>query len=151
MNESHLPLYNRVALVTGASRGIGRAIALALAAAGADVAVSARGQAELEQLAAEIGVSGRQALVLVCDVADPADVERMAAEIAAKYGGVDILVNNAGAAASHKLVGHPDELWHRMLAVNLTGAYYVTKAIVPLMLGRGGGRIIMIASVAAKS
>jgi NAD(P)-dependent dehydrogenase (short-subunit alcohol dehydrogenase family) len=151
MSEANLPLANRVALVTGASRGIGRATALALAAAGADVAVSARGSAELDQLAAEIRASGRRALALACDVVDPAAVERMAADVAAAFGGVDILVNNAGAAGSHKFVGHPDELWHRMLAVNLTSAYYVTKAIVPHMLGRGAGRVIMVASVAAKS
>jgi 3-hydroxybutyrate dehydrogenase len=151
MNSSHFSLTNRVALVTGASRGIGRAIALALAAAGADVALSARSQAELQQLATEIRASGRRALALTCDVTAPAEVERMAAAVAAEFGGVDILVNNAGAAASHKFIGHPDELWQRMLAVNLTGTYNVTKAIVPHMLGRGAGRIIMVASIAAKS
>jgi NAD(P)-dependent dehydrogenase (short-subunit alcohol dehydrogenase family) len=149
--NQHQSLSNRVALVTGASRGIGRAIALALAAAGADVAVSARGQAELEQLAGELRAFGRRALALACDVTAPAEVERMAAAVAAEFGGVDILVNNAGAAGSHKFIGHPDELWQRLLAINLTGTYNVTKAILPHMLGRGAGRIIMIASVAAKS
>jgi NAD(P)-dependent dehydrogenase (short-subunit alcohol dehydrogenase family) len=151
MNEAHQPLSNRVAVITGASRGIGRAIALALAAAGADVAVSARGQPELDQLAEEIRASGRRALALACDVTSPAEVERMAAAVAAEFGGADILVNNAGAAGSHKFLGHPDELWHRILAINLTGTYNVTKAILPHMLGRAAGRIIMIASVAAKS
>jgi NAD(P)-dependent dehydrogenase (short-subunit alcohol dehydrogenase family) len=141
----------RVAVVTGASRGIGRAIALALAAAGADVAVSARGQAELNDLAGEIRASGRRALALACDVTAPAEVERMAAAAAAAFGGVDILVNSAGAAGSHKFIGHPDELWHRILAINLTGTYNVSKAILPHMLGRQAGRIIMIGSVASKS
>ncbi|HEU5098123.1 MAG TPA: SDR family oxidoreductase, partial [Roseiflexaceae bacterium] len=73
------------------------------------------------------------------------------AGVAAEFGGIDILINNAGAAGSHKFLGHPDELWQRLLQTNLTGTYYVTKAILPHMLGRGAGRIIMIASVAAKS
>jgi 3-hydroxybutyrate dehydrogenase len=150
MNQAHLPLFGRHALVTGASRGIGRSIALALAAAGADVALSARGQTELDQVAAEIRALGRQAIAIPCDVTNPDNVARMAETALASLGAVDILVNNAGAAASHKFLGHPDELWHQMLAVNLTSAYYVTKALVPQMVSRGTGRIIMIASVASK-
>ena len=150
MNEPNFPLLNRRALVTGASRGIGRGIALALAAAGADVALSARGQADLDQLAGEIRALGRRAFAVPADVTDPEDVGRMAATALASLGGVDILVNNAGAAGSHKFLGHPDELWHQMLAVNLTSAYYVTKALAPQMVSRGAGRIIMIASVASK-
>ncbi len=151
MNQAHPPLLDRRALVTGASRGIGRSIALALAAAGADVALNARGQAELDQLAAEVRALGRRAVAIPCDVTSADEVAQMAETALASLGGVDILVNNAGAAASHKFLGHPDELWHRMLAVNLTSAYYVTKALAPQMIARGTGRIIMIASVAAKT
>src|SRR6266508_1091348 len=151
MNQAHPPLLDRRALVTGASRGIGRSIALALAAAGADVALNARGQAELDQLAAEVRALGRRAVAIPCDVTSADEVAQMAETALASLGGVDILVNNAGAAASHKFLGHPDELWHRMLAVNLTSAYYVTKALAPQMVARGTGRIIMIASVAAKT
>jgi NAD(P)-dependent dehydrogenase (short-subunit alcohol dehydrogenase family) len=143
-------LLGRRALVTGASRGIGRSITLALAVAGADVALSARGQSELEQLAAEIRALGRQAVAIPADVTNPEDVARMAEAALASLSGVDILVNNAGAAGSHKFLGHPDELWHQMLAVNLSSAYFVTKAIAPQMVARGTGRIIMIASVASK-
>jgi NAD(P)-dependent dehydrogenase (short-subunit alcohol dehydrogenase family) len=150
MNQAHPPLLDRRALVTGASRGIGRSIALALAIAGADVALSARGQAELEQLAAEIRALGRQAFAIPADVTSADQVAQMAESALAGLGGVDILVNNAGAAASHKFLGHPDELWHHMLAVNLTSVYYVTKALAPQMITRGSGRIIMIASVASK-
>jgi 3-hydroxybutyrate dehydrogenase len=150
MNQAHPSLLGRHALVTGASRGIGRSIALALAAAGADVALSARGQTELDQVAAEIRALGRQAIAISCDVTNPDNVARMAETALASLGAVDILVNNAGAAASHKFLGHPDELWHQMLAVNLTSAYHVTKALVPQMVSRGTGRIIMIASVASK-
>jgi len=150
MNLAHPPLFDRHALVTGASHGIGRGIALALAVAGADVALSARGHAELEQVAAEIRALGRQAVAIACDVTNPAAVAQMAESALAGLGSVDILVNNAGAAASHKFLGHPDELWHHMLAVNLTSVYYVTKALTPQMVARGAGRIIMIASVASK-
>jgi len=150
MNEDHLPLAGRRAVVTGAGRGIGRAIALALAAAGTDVALCARSHAELEQVAEEVRALGRRALALPCDVTNATAVARMAEEAAAGLGGIDILVNNAGAAASHKFVDHPDELWHHMLAVNLTSVYYVTKAFVPQMVAQRSGRVITIASIAAK-
>jgi 3-hydroxybutyrate dehydrogenase len=150
MTETKPSLAGRRALVTGAGRGIGRSVALALAAAGADVALSARSRDELEQLAEELRGLGRRALALPCDVTDAEQVTLLAAAIEAEWGGVDILVNNAGAAASHKFAGHPDELWHRMLAVNLTSVYYVTKALVPPMIEQRWGRVITIASVAAK-
>jgi len=150
MNEDHLPLTGRRAVVTGARRRIGRAIALALAAAGTDVALCARSHAELEQVAEEVRALGRRALALPCDVTNAAAVARMAEEATAGLGGIDILVNNAGAAASHKFVDHPDELWHHMLAVNLTSVYYVTKAFVPQMVAQRSGRVITIASIAAK-
>ncbi|MEO5953563.1 MAG: SDR family NAD(P)-dependent oxidoreductase [Chloroflexia bacterium] len=138
------------ALVTGAGRGIGRSTALALVRAGCDVAVTARTVADLESLAREIEELGRRCLVLACDVTDSEAVQAMADEALAGLGGVDILVNNAGKGESHPLKDHPDELWHRMIAVNLTSVYYVTKAIVPSMITAGGGRIINIASTAAK-
>jgi NAD(P)-dependent dehydrogenase (short-subunit alcohol dehydrogenase family) len=125
-------------------------VARALAAAGADVALSARSRDELEQLAEELRGLGRRSLALPCDVTDSEQVARMAEALGAEWGGVDILVNNAGAAASHKFVGHPDELWHRLLAVNLTSVYYVTKALVPSMIAQRWGRVITVASVAAK-
>jgi NAD(P)-dependent dehydrogenase (short-subunit alcohol dehydrogenase family) len=150
MNEISSPLQGRRALVTGAGRGIGRSVVLALAAAGADVALSARSCDELEQLAEELRGLGRRALALPCDVTDAEQVGRMAEQAISGWGGIDILVNNAGAAASHKFVGHPDELWQRMLAVNLTSVYYVTKALVSPMIAQRWGRIITVASVAAK-
>jgi NAD(P)-dependent dehydrogenase (short-subunit alcohol dehydrogenase family) len=151
MNENHLPLAGRRAVVTGASRGIGRSIALALAGAGADVAITARTLPDLEQLAVEIGDLGRRALPLACDVTDPEQVRQMAARALEGLGGIDILVNNAGVAGSHKFMNHPDDLWHQMLAVNLTSVYYVTKAFVPRMVEQRSGRIITIASIAAKA
>lgn len=144
-------LAGRRALVTGASRGIGRTIALTLAEAGADVAVTARTLPDLEQVAAEVRDLGRRGLAVPCDVTDPEQVAWMAVEVVEGLGGVDILVNNAGAAGSHKFLGHPDDLWHRMLSINLTSVYYVTKAFVPTMIEQRSGRIINIASIASKA
>lgn len=143
-------LTGKRALITGASRGIGRSTAQALAQAGADVALAARGAEELNQVAAEITALGRKAVVIACDVTDPAQVQQMVESTHTQLGGIDILVNNAGSAHSAKFLGHPDELWHRMLAMNLTSAYYVTKAVAPEMVERHWGRIIIIASVAGK-
>lgn len=150
-SETALPLSGRRALVTGAGRGIGRSTALALAAAGAQVALSARSRAEIDRVAEEIGALGGRALALPCDVTDPQQVAALAAAAIDQIGGVDILVNNAGAAASHKFLDHPDELWHRMLAVNLSSVYYVTKALAPQMTAQRWGRIITIASIASKT
>ncbi len=149
-NQSNLPLAGKRAVVTGAGRGIGRSIALALAEAGADVAVTARTATELEQLVAQISAMGRESLATPCDVMDAEQIQEMAKTLLEGLGGIDILVNNAGNAGSHKFVTHPDELWHRMLAINLTSVYYVTKAFVPKLIEQHSGRIINIASIASR-
>lgn len=149
-DEGKLTLAGRRAVVTGAGRGIGRSIALALAEAGADVAVSARTSAELEQLVTEIRAMGRNSLAVSCDVTDSEQVQQMAKTSIEGLGRIDILVNNAGNAGSHKFVNHPDELWLRMLSVNLTSVYFVTKAFVPMLIDQRAGRIINIASIAAR-
>ncbi len=143
-------LAGKRAVVTGAGRGIGRSIALAFANAGADVAVTARTSAELDQLVSEIRSVGRRGLAVSCDVTDPQQVQHMAASVVESLGGIDILVNNAGNAGSHKFLNHSDELWHRMLAVNLTSVYYVTKAFAPKLVEQRYGRIINIASIASR-
>jgi NAD(P)-dependent dehydrogenase (short-subunit alcohol dehydrogenase family) len=143
-------LVGRRAVVTGAGRGIGRSIALALARAGADVVVSARTESELKSLVAEIQALGRSGLAVPCDVTSSEQVGSMAAAALAGLGGIDILVNNAGNAGSHKFVNHPDELWQRMLSINLTSVYYVTKAFAPAMVEQRSGRIITIASIASR-
>ncbi len=147
---SNHTLSGRRAVVTGAGRGLGRSIALALAEAGANVAVTARTQAEIEQLVSEIQAMGRQSLAVSCDVTDPEQVKHMATSLSEGLGGVDILVNNAGNAGSHKFLNHPDELWNRMLSVNLTSVYFVTKAFVPSLIEQRYGRIINIASIASR-
>ena len=136
--------------MTGAGRGIGRAIALGLARAGADLAVTARTMSDLQSLAGEIEGLGRRCLALECDVTDPEAVRAMSGRAISELGGVDILVNNAGRGESHPFKDHPDELWHRIIAANLTSVYYVTKAFVPALIEGGGGRIINIASIAAR-
>lgn len=145
-----LPLTGKRALITGATRGIGRSIALALSAAGADVVVISRSEADVGALAAEIARLGSRCLGVSCDVTNPDQVTTMADTVIDTVGGVDILVNNAGNAGSAKFANHPDELWHRMLAINLTSVYYVTKAFVQPMIERHYGRIITVASIASK-
>jgi NAD(P)-dependent dehydrogenase (short-subunit alcohol dehydrogenase family) len=138
------------AVVTGAGRGIGRAIALAFARAGADLAVTARTTSELEAICIDVETIGRKCVYIACDVVDPESVRAMAEAAFWGLGGLDILVNNAGNAESHKFLDHPDDLWHRMIAINLTSVYYVTKALAPRLVESNGGRIINIASTAAR-
>ena len=134
----------KTALITGGGRGIGRAIALALAREGIRVAVAARTAEQVKQVAHEIG---NDAIALVCDVADPESVARMFERV----GSVDILVNNAGIAESATVVNTTDELWHKHLSINLSGTFYCTRAALPGMLKKGWGRIINIASIAGKT
>jgi len=133
-----------MALITGGGRGIGRAIALTFAREGARIAVAARTAEQINQVANEIG---NDAIALICDVSDPQSVTRMFGEL----GDIDILVNNAGIAESATLVNTTDELWHRHLAINLSGTFYCTRAALPGMLKRGWGRVINIASIAGKT
>jgi len=151
IEQTPLPLAGKRAVVTGASKGIGRSIALTYARSGADIVAVGRAIGELETVAEEIRAMGSRCLPLVCDVTDAEQVHTMAARALDEFGGVDILVNNAGMAASHKFSDHPDELWHQIIATNLTGVYYVTKAFAQTMIEQGSGRVIMIASVAAKA
>jgi NAD(P)-dependent dehydrogenase (short-subunit alcohol dehydrogenase family) len=136
-------LTGKTALITGGGRGIGRAIALLFAQHGARVAVAARTREQVEAVAQEIG---DKAVALVCDVSNPDQVAEILAEIRP-----DILVNNAGIAESATFVDTTDELWQRHLAINLSGTFYCTRAALPAMLERGWGRIINIASIAAKT
>jgi 3-oxoacyl-[acyl-carrier protein] reductase len=141
-----IDLSGRVAVVTGGSRGLGRADALALAAAGADVALV--DVLAADETASEVEAFGRRALAVRCDVGARAEVERAVERARAELGAVDILVNNAG-ALDHlgQLVQQDDELWERDLHVNLTGAFNCARAVWPDMRGRGWGRIVNMSSV----
>ena len=146
-----MELANRTALVTGASQGIGKAIALALAEAGARVVVTARSGARLDAVVAAVRERGGEALAVRGDMGVEADVERVAAE-ASSFGGVDVLVNNA--AIIHppiKVIDFDPALWRQVLEVNLTGVFLMCRALVPGMIERGGGRIINIASIGGRT
>lgn len=142
---------SKVAWVTGAGKGIGAAIALALGRSGTRVAVSSRTAADIERVAAAIREAGGEAVAVACDVTRPDSIANAISCVAQTLGPVAILVNNAGAAGSHKFLGHDDALWRRMLEANLDSVYYVTKAVLPMMLEAKWGRIINIASIAAKT
>jgi len=146
-------LKNRLALITGGGRGIGRAIALAFAREGASVAVAARTRAQVESVANEIASAcSVQTLAIECDVADAESVHRALESAQEKFGrGPDILVNNAGIVETAPFMKTDEAMWQRHLAVNLTGAFHWTRAALPAMLERGWGRIINVASIAGKT
>jgi len=138
------------ALITGASSGIGRLLALRFAQAGARVALVARRESELRQVARDIEGRGGQALVLQCDVGNRADVFACAGRAVANFGAVDILVNNAGYGHHRPFLEWEVEDMERMLRVNFLGALYWTKALLPQMVARGSGWLVFVASVAGK-
>ena len=139
-----------VLFVTGAGRGVGRAIALRFARDGYAVAVTGRSHPHLHETAEVILASGGEALALTCDVASREDVWRAVALAEQRLGPIDVLVSNAGIASSAPFVKMTDEMWDATLAVNLTGTYNCMRAIAPGMFDRRYGRIINIASTAGR-
>ena len=145
-------LTGRKALVTGASRGIGRMLAVALASAGADVAITARSRSSLAETAAEIEATGRRAVALELDVTDAARCRSGVAEAAAALGGLDILVNNAGIEQVCPSLDVEEELWDRILDTNLKGAFFCAQAAAKAMKAAGshGGAIINLCSLTSE-
>jgi NAD(P)-dependent dehydrogenase (short-subunit alcohol dehydrogenase family) len=137
-----------VAVVTGGGRGIGSAVAHALAAEGAAIVVAARSADRIEKVAAAIRTAGGKAWAVACDVTDAASVHSLAQAAARRAGVVDILINNAGAAHSAPLAKIALEDWNRVLAVNATGTFLCTQAFIPAMLMRKKGSVVNVASVA---
>jgi NAD(P)-dependent dehydrogenase (short-subunit alcohol dehydrogenase family) len=148
-------LHDRITLITGAGRGIGRSIALAFGAAGARVAILARTEADLDSLAAEISAVGGSASVLkiVDDLTDRSSPARIIDRVRQQWGDVEVLVNNAGVGSSQDpkpLVEFDDAFWDYTMTLNVTAPYLLTKAVLPAMIDAGWGRIINVSSINAK-
>ncbi|WP_336029403.1 SDR family NAD(P)-dependent oxidoreductase [Geodermatophilus sp. FMUSA9-8] len=151
MSETGRPLTGKVALVTGASSGIGEATAVALADAGAAVAVGARRADRLEALAGRLRDSGARVLTLDLDVTDEASCRAAVARTREELGGLDVLVNNAGVMLLGTIVGADVEDWRRMLSTNVLGLMYMTHAAIDGMVEQGSGDVVNISSVAGRT
>jgi len=146
-----MKLDKKIAVITGAGRGIGESIAHAFADEGADIILTARTRQQLDRVAGEINAKNQNAAAITCDVSSPAEVEKLAAEVKEKFGRVDILVNNAGISKRSKLLDYDDDTWLEVIRVNLFGVYLCSKAFLPIMQQTGEGRIINVASTAGKT
>lgn len=152
-----MKLKDKVAIVTGASRGIGKAIAIGFAREGAKVVLAARTEREnqgklpgtIHETARAIDALGGKSLPIRCDVGDEDSVARMVEDAFANFGRIDVLVNNAGVAFAHPVLEMPFKRWEIVLRVNLTGAFLCSKAALSKMIKQGGGSIINISSLAA--
>lgn len=143
-------LQGKRVLVTGASRGIGRAIALRFASAGADVVMAARNRDELQEVAGEIVSMGRQCLVVPTDLRDLASIAALVRETNQQFGGTDILVNNAGVGAWAPIGEITLAQYDEMFAVNMRAVFLLTQAVLPLMIEQGSGHIVNIASTSSR-
>ena len=144
-------LKDEVALVTGSGRGIGRSIALRFAQEGAQIVIAGRTPASLADTAKEIHALGRDVLALPCDVTNNPAVREMVRQAETRFGRIDILVNNAGHfGAMYRLHELPDAEWDETLRANLTSAFYVCRAVLPGMIARRRGSIVIVSSIAAK-
>ena len=147
-----LSLEGKIAIVTGGSKGIGRTTALALAQEGVDVAICARGMEDLEDAAAEIRAkTGRKALAVQADMGDPEDIKKFVSATVAELGGVDILINNAVNSTAAPFMELTDEDWMNHINVEVMGYVRCSREVIPHMQQRGGGRIINIGGMAARS
>jgi NAD(P)-dependent dehydrogenase (short-subunit alcohol dehydrogenase family) len=148
-----MKLEGKSALITGASKGIGRSIALAFAAEGADIAATARNEAELASLHAEVTGLGRRCTVIAVDLAAAGAADQIFDHASAALGDIHILVNNAGigsSASPRPVVDYDDAFWEQVLLVNLTVPYHLIRRVLPQMLARKQGRIINVASIVGK-
>ena len=148
MAQSHpTELAQRVALITGASKGLGRAMALALSGAGARIALVSRDRAKLESVQREIADGGGSAQVFAADVRDEASVAKLESDVSASLGKVQILINNAGINIRKNLIDFSLEEWQSVIDTNLTSAFLMCRAFAPHMKGSGYGRILCVTSI----
>lgn len=140
-------LEGKIAVITGASRGLGRAIALALGGAGAKLALVARDREKLNETAAEAAELGAEPAVFVANLTDEAQVGTLEHEVIARFGRVDILINNAGVNVRKPVVDYTLEEWRKVIDTNLTSVFLMCRAFVPHMRGRGYGRILNLTSI----
>ena len=140
-------LANKAALITGASRGLGRAMALELGSAGADLALAGRDRSKLEETASQATERGARAEIFVTDVAEEDQVQQLQQRVKERFGRLDILVNNAGINIRKPLVDFTFDEWRRVMDANLTSVFLMCRAFIPLMRGRGWGRILNLTSI----
>jgi NAD(P)-dependent dehydrogenase (short-subunit alcohol dehydrogenase family) len=143
-------LAGKVAIITGGGRGIGRAIALGLAKAGASVVVASRTEAQVEAVAGEIRAAGGEALPVATDLTDGGQIERLAAEAVKKYGRIDILVNNAARSFLRSLMDLREDGWDKVFDTNVKAAWLLSRAVAGHMMEQKSGRIINITTVGAE-
>jgi NAD(P)-dependent dehydrogenase (short-subunit alcohol dehydrogenase family) len=149
MTQTDFSLNGKVALITGGSRGIGKATALGFARAGADVAIASRKLPDLEQVAAEIRALGRKALPVAAHVAKLEEIKSLVQTVNKEYGRIDILVNNAGTSPSlSPMLDLEERLWDSIMNLNLKGVIFLSQAVARIMKECGGGTIINVASIA---
>lgn len=143
-------LQGKTALVTGAGKGIGKAIAIALAKEGVQVGLVARTVKDLQELAAEIGATGIKTAIAAADISDMNAVNKAVEKIQAELGNIDILINNAGTGTFGKFLDLTPEQWENQVKINLFGVYYTTRAVLPQMIERQTGDIVNISSTAGQ-
>lgn len=146
MNDAGTDLTGQAAIVTGAGRGLGRAIAIGLAQAGAKVVLASRSAAQLQEVSQQIAALGGTSAVVATDISDPASVANLAARTVAEFGRADILVNNSGILATRPLIDQSPEEWDNIFATNVRGTFLVSQAIGKLMIAQKSGKVINIAS-----
>ena len=145
-----MKLKDKVAIVTGGGRGIGREIAMLFASQGAKVSISARSADQIDTVVDAIKNNGGEAIAITADVANEEDVHEVVEETMRKFGHIDILVNNAGILGPGPIASVDSKEWRRVIEVNLLGTFYCSKAVTPILISRGWGRIINIASRSGK-
>jgi NAD(P)-dependent dehydrogenase (short-subunit alcohol dehydrogenase family) len=148
--RKYMKLKDKVAVVTGGGRGIGREIANLFASEGANISVSARSSDQLDETVNTIKNAGAEAIAITADVSNEEDVHEIVEETMRKFGHIDILVNNAGILGPGPIASVDSEEWRRVIEVNLLGTFYCSKAVTPILINRGWGRIINISSRSGK-